>query len=1611
MFNKKNCFFIIGLVFTFLFFVSFSCVSAVDHNVTGTSFSDIQFIVDGVSDGDTVLLGNRIYSGSSDRIVITNKRNILISGRSDSERAVVDARHLGRIFVVDENSTVIFKYIDFVNGDAGASSGAAISAYNTIIIENCSFRNNWGESGGAIFIRPGADNSRIVNSSFINNEGRYEGADEFVEGGAIDTHANFTSIINCVFTGNSALSVGGAVNFASNTIGQKLIGSTFRNNYAPTGGAIRSINNNLLIEDCIFIDNYANETSGGAIYSRIVELTIINSTFTGNHAIRNGGTIYNVGNSDSSYLNISDSVFRNNQAFNGGAIYSENQLIILFSSFLNNRADSGNAGAIYSEKTSLIKNSNFTNSNGIAIILDGIGTTISGNSIINSTEHGIFSRNFRNGIIYGNTIVNNGGTGLYLTGNNNQIYDNFFNSNNNGVVVTGNNTNFTLNNITNNRNNGVNLSGNNLKIYNNSISSNKCVGFVLSGNGPVIVDNIFVSNGNHGFFAQAINNAIIFNNLFSANRGAGFYSQVLTNGNITSNIFSNNVGSGLYLAGNNNKINGNIFSANGNGVVVTGNNTNFTLNNITNNRNFGVNLSGNNLKIYNNIISSNKGIGLVLSGNGPVIVDNTFFSNGNHGFYAQTINNAIIFNNLFSANKGAGFHSQVLNNGNITSNIFSNNRGTGFYTKGNKNKVSNNNFTSNNVGINIIGNDTNFKDNNVTNNLLQGILFTGNHVYVGYNNIMGNKRNGVKVKGNYAFFEKNMVTGNSINKKGNCVILVEGNNAKIRYNFVKNNNFHGIHVFGSNSQIIYNNIQNNKGGELIISGNNGLISYNNISSGDNGIYLVGNKANITYNNVYNNKLTGITVKGNYTKIYKNKATNNKGRGLYFIGSNSKITSNILNTNLQNGLRGGGNKNLFKDNSLVNNSKKGKYCAILFKGNYNNYTKNKVQTNGFHGLHIKGNNNRVTHTVSKNNKNTQIVVFGNKNYLNNITVYNGFKSGLGIYGNNNLIIKSKTYKNKENGLIIKGNYNQINKTIISYNNVGIFLNGSKNKIIQNTIKSNNVGIKHKTGKNDYYNYNNIVNKKYNLYLEKGSVNAEFNWWGENKKAKIKNAKINRYVTASLVTPNILKLKKVYNIYVKFTDDKNKKLKYDIPALKVGFSFNGLFSPKSYNVTKNIAKGKIKVKQYDYYKLLAKVDNQKLYKYYIGDSKGKVNDLNKYISMLLNKEGIKPNKLLVTSIAKKIIKDINKINQKADHKTYLLIRNSLSKSLKNMKDGPEKWFLGMILANMPKYTFAQFIKEGGLRNLFSQGPLGFLVNYYTTGKINDANKKNNGDLLKILGDSFIKLYGYSNINNVWGSENWKIILEYGLGIDKNGNMSIGDALLNAVSILFSFGLGGIVTKLGKTGLTSLSKIFPKSIINTSTQLFRRLSALSKNVADKFLPQVFLDFFSDYSVRQGIVDVSKIFTGDYTGVLKQITKIPQLKSMGPLVDAVNIYTKGFKGLVGYLDKNILSEISSLNRITAFTNFRAHVNNVKKGINSSISSIKSVVNSVNKTVKTKATQIKATITKTLSSTKAGLKNLYNGIKAGATNLYNNFKSTATSWYNGAKSALTGFVNKYKFW
>ncbi len=242
------------------------------------------------------------------------------------------------------------------------------------------------------------------------------------------TTGQITSTDNLVITGtgagNTVLEGSGngnerALVFNAGTI-SRIEGITFQNfNENDNGGAVIAINlDTFEMEDCAFIDNTANGSiGGGALLTRNTNLTVLNSTFTGNNASNatsgsGGAIIVDLGGA----LTVINSTFIDNSAFRaGGAIEtnSPDPVLISASTFQLNEAQGGtapgNGGAFHVSGSG---NSTFTEciiQNNTAVegggLWNGAGTmTIDGNAIDANTASGMAADQG------GGALFNSGGT-------------------------------------------------------------------------------------------------------------------------------------------------------------------------------------------------------------------------------------------------------------------------------------------------------------------------------------------------------------------------------------------------------------------------------------------------------------------------------------------------------------------------------------------------------------------------------------------------------------------------------------------------------------------------------------------------------------------------------------------------------------------------------------------------------------------------------------------------------------------------------------------------------------------------------------------------------------------------------------------------------------------------------------------------------------------------------------------------------------------------------------------------------------------------------------------------------------------------------------------------
>jgi parallel beta helix pectate lyase-like protein/polymorphic membrane protein len=263
--------------------------------------------------------------------------------------------------LIDKNITIIGKSNGKTIINANKTGNIFNIAYNgTLTLINITLTNGIGYNGGAI-INNGE--LTITNCNFINNL-----AEDGGNGGAIYNDGTLI-VTNSIFT----------------------------NNTAANGGAIYNTGGNMIINNSIFKDNKAFET-GGAI-----------SSGSGGNGWGFFSSNYPMIIDYNDYdILIINSIFTNNTAYDGGAIYNnQGYMLVENSTFTNNTADSSSA-IFNSGRNMTIIGSNFTNNNGGATItLDSWNNVITGCNIINNTA-GILITDYASNILVNyNRIFNN----------------------------------------------------------------------------------------------------------------------------------------------------------------------------------------------------------------------------------------------------------------------------------------------------------------------------------------------------------------------------------------------------------------------------------------------------------------------------------------------------------------------------------------------------------------------------------------------------------------------------------------------------------------------------------------------------------------------------------------------------------------------------------------------------------------------------------------------------------------------------------------------------------------------------------------------------------------------------------------------------------------------------------------------------------------------------------------------------------------------------------------------------------------------------------------------------------------------------------------------------
>jgi len=156
---------------------------------------------------------------------------------------------------------------------------------------------------------------------------RYMGDDLYPYdcGGGMYNNSGSPMVVNCTFSRNSAVDVGGGMSNYNNS-GPTVMNCTFSGNSAAyDGGGIDNENSSPMVSNCAFIGNSATGDSwgGGMCNANESSPTVTNCTFSGNSAYAGGGIYNDEHNGSGSNPTLTNCILWGNTAPTGPQIYNE----------------------------------------------------------------------------------------------------------------------------------------------------------------------------------------------------------------------------------------------------------------------------------------------------------------------------------------------------------------------------------------------------------------------------------------------------------------------------------------------------------------------------------------------------------------------------------------------------------------------------------------------------------------------------------------------------------------------------------------------------------------------------------------------------------------------------------------------------------------------------------------------------------------------------------------------------------------------------------------------------------------------------------------------------------------------------------------------------------------------------------------------------------------------------------------------------------------------------------------------------------------------------------------------------------------------------------------
>ena len=354
--------------------ISITGVTFKGRNMKGSGRAILVFSHPSSGDQEVTLNGCTFTGNSNQRIsaslIFTNQgtNNINNCVFSDNKAAAGSAVNIDNAATNCSFTDCDFTGNEVIAYSSSADGGAVKVGNGTASFSNCKFEGNTISSsnggGAAVLVADAVKVTFKDNCQFLSNTSEVGSGSVYVTGGNVEFD-------NCQFKGNntkygSAVVMGTVANHPVVTFDVTFKnGCNFEDNVSANGGIIYlaggSKNNEstaagtFSIDGCTFKNNSISVGGGGGAI-RIAQaagktITISNTTFTGNSAMKHGGAIANYQNTN---LDINHCTFTGNSigSGNGGAIYiggegdCQNTLHVYGNSYFESNESSSGGGAI-----------------------------------------------------------------------------------------------------------------------------------------------------------------------------------------------------------------------------------------------------------------------------------------------------------------------------------------------------------------------------------------------------------------------------------------------------------------------------------------------------------------------------------------------------------------------------------------------------------------------------------------------------------------------------------------------------------------------------------------------------------------------------------------------------------------------------------------------------------------------------------------------------------------------------------------------------------------------------------------------------------------------------------------------------------------------------------------------------------------------------------------------------------------------------------------------------------------------------------------------------------------------------------------------------------------